>query len=61
MQVRAILGNIHVLVLSDQVAVSRAHEAFSPEGTLKDFKQQAAIEQLGRNLADILTKLNGKD
>ena len=55
--VRSILGNIHVLVLPDQVAVPRAHEAFSPEGALKDPKQQAAIEQLGRNLAEILVKL----
>lgn len=56
--VRSILGNIHVLVLSEQVAVPRAHEAFNPDGTLKDSKQQASIERLGRNLADILMKLN---
>ena len=56
-QVRAILGNIHVLVLPDQVAVPRAHEAFTPEGALKDPKQHAAIEQLGRTLAGVLIKL----
>ncbi len=59
-QVRSILSNIHVLVLPDQVAVPRAHEAFSPDGTLKEPKQHAAVEQLGRHLADILMKLNGK-
>jgi chromate reductase len=37
--VRAILGNIHVLVLPDQVAVSRAVEAFAADGSLKDLKQ----------------------
>ncbi len=58
--VRSILGNIRVLVLPEQVAVSRAHEAFNPDGALKDAKQQASVEQLGRNLADILTKLNAK-
>ncbi|MGH2362780.1 MAG: NADPH-dependent FMN reductase, partial [bacterium] len=31
--VRSILGNIHVLVLPDQVAIPRAHEAFNPNGT----------------------------
>ncbi len=55
--VRSILGNIGVLVLPDQVAVSKAHEAFQPDGSLKDSKQQAAIEKLGRNLADLLQKL----
>ena len=58
--VRSILSNIHVFVLPDQIAVPRAHEAFQPDGTLKDSKQQASIEQLGRNLADILMRLNGK-
>jgi len=58
--VRSILSNIHVLVLPDQVAVPRAHEAFSPDGTLKEPKQQTSVEQLGRHLADLLMKLNGK-
>ena len=56
--VRSILGNIHVLVLPDQVAVPRAHEAFTSDGTLKDAKQQAAVEGLGRALAGVLVKLN---
>lgn len=56
--VRSILSNIHVLVLPDQVAVPRAHEAFQPHGDLKDPKQQASIEQLGRTLTDILRKLH---
>jgi NAD(P)H-dependent FMN reductase len=56
--VRSILGNIHVLVLPDQLVVPRAHEAFNPDGTLKEPKQRAAVEQLGRHLAEILMKLN---
>lgn len=56
--VRAILGNIHVFVLPDQIAVMRAHEAFNEDGTLKDAKQQAAVEGLGKKLADVLRKLH---
>ena len=55
--VRSILGNIGVLVIPDQVAVPKAHEAFGPDGALKDPKQQASVERLGRSLADILLKL----
>lgn len=57
--VRSILGNIRVIVLPDQVAVPKAHEAFNPDGSLKDPKQQAAVENLGRNLAQVLTRLFG--
>ncbi len=56
--VRAMLANIHVLVLSEQMAISRAQEAFNPDGTLKEARQQQAIEGLGRALADILVKLH---
>ena len=56
--VRAILGNIGAIVLPTQVAVSKAHEAFNPDGTLKDAKQQASVEQLGTNVVKILQKLN---
>ena len=49
--VRAILGNIGVMVLPDQVAVSKAHEAFAADGTLSDKSQAARVEQLGAQLA----------
>ena len=54
---RAILGNMNVLVLPGQVAVSRAQEAFDAGGALKDPKQQAAIEKLGTDLVRILEKI----
>ncbi len=54
---RAVLGNIQVLVLPDQIAVSRAQEAFAGDGTLKDSTQQANIERLGRRLAETIAKL----
>jgi NAD(P)H-dependent FMN reductase len=57
--VRAILGNIGVLVLPEQVAISKANDAFGPDGALKDATQQANIEKLGQALADVLKKLRG--
>jgi NAD(P)H-dependent FMN reductase len=56
--VRAILGNINVLVLPDQVAVPQAHDAFADDGSLKDAKKQAGVEGLGRKLAELLRKLH---
>jgi NAD(P)H-dependent FMN reductase len=57
--VRSILGNIGVIVLPEQIAVAKAHEAFQPDGTLLDPKQQAAIEGLGHTLVSFLRKLKG--
>ena len=57
--VRSILGNIKVIVLPDQVAVSKAFEAFNADGTLKDANQQKSIAQIGATLAGALLKLHG--
>ena len=54
---RAILGNIGVLVLPDQVAVSKAHEAFAPDGSLLDAKQAKRVRNLGAQLAKHLGKM----
>jgi NAD(P)H-dependent FMN reductase len=55
--VRSILGNIGVIVLPEQVTVAQAPEAFNPDGSLRDSRQQAGIEGLGRTLASFLMKL----
>ena len=55
--VRAILGNIGVTVLPDQVAVSKAHEAFREDGSLADEKQAVRVKALGAQLARHLAKL----
>ena len=55
--VRSILGNIGVIVLPDQIALAKAHEAFQPDGSLVDPQQQAGIEGLGKTLASFLRKL----
>ncbi|MHC4448466.1 MAG: NADPH-dependent FMN reductase, partial [Planctomycetota bacterium] len=54
---RSILGNISVLVLPDQKAIPGAGDAFDGNGSLKDTKQQEAIENLGAKLATVLAKL----
>lgn len=56
---RAILGNIQVLVVPEQKAISQAHQAFSDDGQLKDDKDQAAIKSIGRRVADVAAKLKG--
>jgi hypothetical protein len=36
--------NINVIVVPEQIAVNRAHEAFNADGILKDAKRQMKIE-----------------
>jgi chromate reductase len=55
--VRAILGNIGVTVLPDQVTVRKAHEAFRENGSLADPKQTANVKALGAQLARHVAKL----
>lgn len=55
---RAILGNIQVLVVHQQVAVPKANEAFTPEGDLKDEKQRSMVEGVGAVVARLLTKIH---
>lgn len=58
--VRLILGSIGAIVLPDQLAVAKAHEAFGADGALANAKQQEAVEALGRVLATTLAKLHGQ-
>jgi len=55
--VRAILGNMNVYVIPDQLSVSKAHEAFNADGSLKDNKQQEAVEKIARGLVVFTNKL----
>jgi chromate reductase, NAD(P)H dehydrogenase (quinone) len=55
--VRAILGNIGVLVLPDQKAIGSAYQAFDENDNLKDESQRIAIRQLGDKLATVTAKL----
>lgn len=55
---RAILGNIEVLVLPQQFALVKAHEAFDASGKLKSPEQQAAVEGVAAALGNLLKKLH---
>jgi len=57
--VRSILGNIKVLVLPGQLAISKAHEAFAEDGSLKDAGQAEKVAGLARDLAETVTRLHG--
>ena len=56
--VRSILENIGVLVIPDQVAIAKAHEAFNSDGTLKNKTQEEQVKNIGASVAKILMKLN---
>ena len=55
--VRSILSNIGVIVLPDQVAIPKAHEAFDEAGALKDARQQASVQALAGALVGVCGKL----
>lgn len=54
---RSILGNIKVIVLPEQFALARAHEAFNPDGTLKDPKARETVERIGETVAQVARRL----
>ncbi len=55
---RSLLGNINVIVLPNQKAIPNAFEAFTPEGRLVNSQDQAAVEQIGAQVATVVAKLN---
>jgi chromate reductase len=57
--VRSILSSIGVIVLPDQVAVPKAHEAFDDRDQLADAKMQEKALGFGRQLATTTKQLMG--
>ena len=55
---RAILQALGVLVLSEQFALNRAHEAFGDDGRLTDAKQQAILEGIAQRLVAVSSRLS---
>ena len=56
--VRAILENMGVIVIPNQVAISQANEAFNLDGAMNNEKQEQQVRKIGSDLAGILLKLN---
>lgn len=56
MQLRLLLSAA-MLVLPEQLALSQAHEAFTPEGDLKDETRRSSVQSIGRKLAETLARL----
>ena len=54
---RAILGNLGMIVLPDQVAVGRAHGAFDADGGMTDAKVEARVLGVGRRLSEVASRL----
>ncbi len=54
---RSILGNIGVIVLPEQIAVSKAQEAFTGDGRLIDSKRQGIVEEIGKKVFVTASKL----
>jgi len=59
--VRSILGNIKCTVIPEQVAVSKANEAFNENGTMKDEKQEKSVRNIGAQVAQVASKLHGTE
>jgi chromate reductase len=57
---RTVLSNMGAIVLPDQLAVPKAHEAFAPDGSMVNAKQLATVQALGATLAATLAKLHGQ-
>lgn len=56
---RAILGNIQVLVLPRQQTVPKAHEQFDGQGELRDAALREKVEALGADLVEYCKRLYG--
>lgn len=53
---RQVLSNIGVLVLPQQKGVANAGQVFDSEGRITDEKQEAALKEVGANLARFLAR-----
>lgn len=52
--VRSLLSNIGVVVVPEQIAISKAQEAFDADGKLTDPKNQQSVERIAKRVFDIV-------
>jgi chromate reductase len=53
---RDLLGYLGMLVIPQQLAVGKAHEAFAADGSLVDKRQQAVLEGVAKALVKVASK-----
>jgi len=56
---RKVLSTMGVIVLPNEFAVGKSHEAFNEDGSAKDDFVQNTLEGLGKTLTEVLIKLKG--
>jgi NAD(P)H-dependent FMN reductase len=54
---RTLFGHIKAIVLPDQFALAKAHEAFDDQGNLMDDAQRKMAEGVGRAVAEVAAKV----
>ena len=54
---RSILGNIEVLVLPEQLAISNAYAAFAEDGSLANSRHDETLAAMARRLVEVIRKL----
>lgn len=55
---RSVLANIGVVVVPTQLAIARANDAFEPDGSLRDERQQASIEAIAAEVVHFAERLS---
>jgi NAD(P)H-dependent FMN reductase len=58
---RQVLMNLGLLVITEQFALGHAKEAFAPDGSLRDEKQQAGVHKVLQRLAFVSGRLAGPE
>ena len=56
---RSMLENINVLVMTEQICVPKAANAFDEFGNLKNLETKKNLEQLGADLVDLTLRVRG--
>lgn len=54
---RSILGNLNMLVIPEQLAIGKAHEAFAPDGKLIDLKQNDSLNVIVNKAINLTKKI----
>lgn len=57
--VRGVLANSQMLLIPEQVTISKANEAFGPDGQLLDEKHRASVERVVARLLDVTRRMHG--